>query len=194
MAITRRQSLSPGRGFYSGICWLRVYLPGVEHQRSTARPPPFLCDECVGLTSCGYGPPRKRRRYNIGKGELPPKHAIFSQPTFQNNIKYPINVLAVHISKHSSRAKILSSCARHRTSSATSPGHRMKLMLRHICEPLKIVNMKIHAPTTKHSKDVGDTCNSSASKKAQVYGPTLLSQAGATGIDVTWRKTLSQSA
>ena len=48
----------------------------------------------------------------------------------------------------------------------------MKLMLCHICEPLKIVNMKIHAPTTKHSKDVGDTCNSSASKKAQVYGPT----------------------
>ena len=58
----------------------------------------------------------------------------------------------------------------------------------------KNVKMKIHAPKKKHSKEVGDTCNSSASKKAQVYGPTLLSQAGATGIDVTWRKTFSQGA
>ena len=56
------------------------------------------------------------------------------------------------------------------------------------------VKMKIHAPKTKHSKDVGDTCNSSASKKAQVYGPTLLSHAGATSNDVTWRKTFSQGA
>ena len=44
MAITRGQSLSPGRGFYSGMCWLRVCISGVEHRRSTARPAPILSD------------------------------------------------------------------------------------------------------------------------------------------------------
>ena len=36
----------------------------------------------------------------------------------------------------------------------------------------KNVNIKIHAPTAKQSKDVGDTCECSASEKAQVCDPT----------------------
>ena len=54
---------------------------------------------------------------------------------------------------------------------------------------MKNVNIKIHAPTAKQSNDVGDTCECSASEQAQVCDPTPLWQAGATSIDVTWRKT-----
>ena len=161
------------------------------HRRSAARFAPFPSDVfCVGLTSCGYGPPRQRRRYNIGKGELPSKRAIFSQPTFQNNIKYPINVLSLRLSNAPLTCQNTDSF---HASHVPATELQVQRHLPHL-PTTKNVKMKIHAPKTKHSKDSGDTCDSSASKKAQVYDPTLLSQAGATSIDVTWRKTFSQGA
>ena len=160
--------------------------------------PPFPSDVfCVGLTSCGYGPPRQRRRYNIGKGELP---SVLSSPNQPSRTISSIPSMCCHCDSrtHRSRVKIPI-----RSMHPMCPPENSKC---NVTWPSNVINaaphlpttknvkMKIHAPKTKHSRDSGDTCDSSASKKAQVYGPTLLSQAGATSTDVTWRKTCSQGA
>ena len=169
------------------------------HRRRAARFAPFPSDVfCVGLTSCGYGPPRKRRRHSIVKGQRPPKRAIFSNQPSRTISSIPSMCGHCDSRTHQSRVKIPI-----RSMHPMCPPQNSKC---NVTWPSNVINaaphlpttknvkMKIHAPMTKHSKDVGDTCNSSASNKAQVYGPTLLSQAGATGIGVTWRKTFSQGA